>query len=94
MILDNYAYNAIGGVDAERTLESGEIVKYTLTSSEAIELTETVLGSHESAKIKLDLLRKASKSSEENQAVNYSELVSMMTKELQELRERVNQLEL
>ena len=94
MILDNYVYNAIGGVDADRTLDSSEIVKYTLTSSEAAGLTEPVLGSYEAAKAKLDLLREASRNSEEDQDVNYSELVSMMTKELQELRARVAQLEL
>ena len=94
MILDNYVYNAIGGVDADRTLESGEVVKYTLTNSEAGGLTENISGSYEAAKTKLDLLREASRNSEDNQAVNHSELVLMMTKELQELRERVAQLEL
>ena len=38
MILSNYRYNRIGGVDADRELDSGEIVPYTLSDDEISEL--------------------------------------------------------
>lgn len=38
MILSNYRYNRVGGVDADRELESGEIVPYTLSDNEVTEL--------------------------------------------------------
>lgn len=38
MILSNYRYNRIGGVDADRELDSGEIVPYTLSEDEIAEL--------------------------------------------------------
>lgn len=34
MSLSNYRYNRLGGVDADRELDSGEIVPYTLSSDE------------------------------------------------------------
>lgn len=34
MKLSNYRYNHIGGIDADRELESGEFVPYTLTDEE------------------------------------------------------------
>lgn len=34
MKLSNYRYNHIGGIDADRELESGEVVPYTLTDEE------------------------------------------------------------
>lgn len=42
MNLSNYRYNIHGGVDADRELESGEVVPYTLTSEEVSEVTETI----------------------------------------------------
>jgi len=38
MNLSNYTYNKLGGVDADRELESGEIVPYTLSDDEVSEL--------------------------------------------------------
>lgn len=38
MNLSNYRYNRIGGIDADRTLESGEIVPYTLSDEEVLNL--------------------------------------------------------
>jgi hypothetical protein len=61
MILTNFKYNAIGGIDADRTLESGEIVEYTLTFKEQMELKENVSGSKKGAKSILDQLTKLSK---------------------------------
>ena len=49
MNLSNYKYNAIGGIDADRELESGEIVPYSLSESEQGELTEEISGSVEDA---------------------------------------------
>ncbi|MDY0071812.1 MAG: hypothetical protein RBR77_04100 [Thauera sp.] len=40
MNLSNYRYNRLGGIDADRELESGEIVPYTLTSEEIATLPE------------------------------------------------------
>ena len=60
MILSNYRYNAIGGVDADRTLESGEVVAYTLTDSENAELEEPISGSQEAAQAELKILMVAS----------------------------------
>lgn len=34
MSLSNYRYNRIGGIDADKTLESGEIIPYTLSEDE------------------------------------------------------------
>lgn len=34
MNLSNYRYNRIGGIDADKTLESGEVVPYTLNEDE------------------------------------------------------------
>jgi|TARA_R110000744_G_scaffold293034_2_gene403442 hypothetical protein len=56
MILTNFKYNAIGGIDAERTLESGEIVPYTLTAKEQTELTEDIAGSREATQSELETL--------------------------------------
>jgi len=60
MILSNYRYNAIGGVNADRTLESGEVVAYTLTDSENAELEEPISGSQEAAQAELKILMVAS----------------------------------
>jgi hypothetical protein len=38
MKISNYRYNRLGGVDADRELNSGEIVPYTLTNTEISEL--------------------------------------------------------
>jgi len=38
MNLSNYTYNKLGGVDADRVLESGEIVPYTLSDDEIAEI--------------------------------------------------------
>ena len=56
MILTDFKYNAIGGIDAEKTLESGEVVSYTLTAEEQTELTEDIAGSREEAQSKLETL--------------------------------------
>lgn len=40
MNLSNYRYNRLGGIDADRELESGEIVPYTLTGEEIAALPE------------------------------------------------------
>lgn len=40
--LSNYRYNQLGGVDADRTLDSGEIVPYTLSAEEVASLTESI----------------------------------------------------
>lgn len=37
-ILSNYRYNRIGGVDADRELDSGEVVPYTLSDDEIAEI--------------------------------------------------------
>jgi hypothetical protein len=69
MILGNYRYNAIGGVDADRTLESGEVVPYTLTDSESTELEEPISGSQEAAQAELNILMVASEFKANRQAL-------------------------
>lgn len=40
--LSNYRYNQVGGVDADRTLDSGEVVPYTLSSEEVNKVSGTI----------------------------------------------------
>lgn len=40
--LSNYRYNHLGGIDADRTLESGEVVPYTLDEDEISSLVHDV----------------------------------------------------
>ena len=75
MILGNYRYNAIGGVDADRTLESGEVVAYTLTDSENAELEEPISGSQEAAQAELKILMVASEFKANRQALIDSAVV-------------------
>ena len=75
MILSNYRYNAIGGVDADRTLESGEVVAYTLTDSENAELEEPISGSQEAAQAELKILMVASEFKANRQALIDSAVV-------------------
>ena len=42
-MLSNYRYNKLGGVDADRELDSGEIVPYTLTQREISDLDESTI---------------------------------------------------
>lgn len=42
MQLANYRHNRIGGIDADRTLDTGEVVPYTLTDSEIAALPDGV----------------------------------------------------
>ena len=58
MNLSNYKYNAIGGIDADRTLEGGDVVKYTLTAIEEAEVESDISGSQEAAQEALRILRK------------------------------------
>ena len=74
-ILSNYRYNAIGGVDADRTLESGEVVAYTLTDSENAELEEPISGSQEAAQAELKILMVASEFKANRQALIDSAVV-------------------
>jgi hypothetical protein len=61
MILSNYRYNAINGVDADRELESGEIVPYTLSVTEIDELSDVIVhGSVESSSSELLELQQVS----------------------------------
>ena len=48
-MLSNYRYNAIGGIDADRLLESNEVVPYTLTSDEVLSIDGEISGSQELA---------------------------------------------
>lgn len=48
MNLSNYTYNKLGGVDADRELESGEIVPYTLSDDEIAELEGVEIASFDS----------------------------------------------
>ena len=74
-ILSNYRYNAIGGVDADRTLESGEVVAYTLTDSENADLEEPIGGSQEAAQAELKILMVASEFKANRQALIDSAVV-------------------
>lgn len=46
MDLSNYRRNRIGGVDADKTLDNGEIVPYTLTSKEINELSDVEIAEY------------------------------------------------
>lgn len=52
MILSNYRYNRIGGVNADRELNSGEIVPYTLTDAEISELDGAEIAPFDNASYK------------------------------------------
>lgn len=41
MSLENYRYNRVGGIDADRKLDSGEIVPYTLTDDEIAKIPKS-----------------------------------------------------
>lgn len=46
MRLSNYRYNRLGGIDADRELESGEIVPYTLSDKEISDLGEVSISEY------------------------------------------------
>lgn len=46
MKLSNYRYNRIGGIDADRELESGEIVPYTLSKEEIESLGDVTIAEY------------------------------------------------
>lgn len=46
MALSNYRYNRVGGIDADRELESGQIAPYTLTHSEVSELADVEIAEY------------------------------------------------
>ncbi len=76
MILSNYRYNAIGGVDADRELESGEIVPYTLNVTEIDELSDVIVhGSVESSSSELLELQQVSTFKSSRQALIDSAVV-------------------
>ena len=76
MILSNYRYNAVDGVDADRELESGEIVPYTLSVIEIDELSDIIVhGSVESSSSELLELHQVSTFKSSRQALIDSAVV-------------------